>query len=447
MSKKTVLMIAPLFPPNAAAGAHRTDRFVRYLRDFGWEVIVITKTVPLAAETQFSVPGEMRIPGLEHLEIIRIDDDRQGHTPGAAPRLAAESQLPSDSQPRSVPRESKVVAMGKSLLRPIWQFIEQTPDLERGWSRKAAGAAIERCRQGGVDVVYSTGPPHSVHLAVRHVAQKMGLPFVADFRDPWARNSWIRKRNPIGRRLTPWLERMVVRSATKVIANNAGSLASFVAAYPALAKSGRFVTITNGFDPEIEVAGHVVARRDATPITAVHAGSLYVQRDPRPLIEAIAQLAKSGTNIEFHHIGSYDAAFDPVKIAGEVGCEASVRWLGELSHGETLSRLSRADLLVVIQPNAPFQIPGKVFEMLLFDQPIVAVCDSAPTEEVIRQAGGTTAASNDIDGIAQALQSAVAMRGSAELTTQRQAARLRYNGRELTKLLASVLDESIKAGG
>ncbi len=448
MSSKTVLMIAPLFPPASGAGVHRTVRFAKYLSEFGWKVVVVTKTLPGGAEDQPTSALQEKIPSLEHVEVIRVKDPRELESIRVAPEPAFASRgsavpLPASPQRKPVKRASFMVTSGKNLLRPVWQFVEQTPDMGRGWSRAAAKAAILRCRRGDIDVVYSTGPPHSGHLAARRVGKAMHIPFVADFRDPWARNSWIRKRNPIGRRVLPLLESLVVKSAAKVIANNEGSLASFQAAYPTLAQANRFLAITNGFDPEMEVAAP--AEKPDTPvITAVHAGSFYVQRDPRPVVAAIAELVKSGVKIEFHHIGTFDAGLDPVAIARELGCESSVRWFGKLSHAETLKRLSGADLLVAIQPNAPFQIPGKVFEMLLFDQPIVAVCESPPTEQVVQQAGGTTAPSHDIDRIVQAIQSAIAMRGSAELKQRRADARTKYNGRELTRVLATVLDNVVE---
>lgn len=447
MKQKTVLMIAPLFPPNLAAGAHRTLRFVKYLHEFGWKVVVITKGLPVGVD---SGEGSNSLPqffGADQIEVIRVEDTLQHVPTEVRANFDCDAKIQLHPAQPKAQRRSIVVETGKSLLRPLWQFIEQTPDMERGWSRLAAKAAIRRCQQGGIDAIYSTGPPHSVHLAGLRVARTTKLPLVADFRDPWARNSWIRKRNPIGRRLTPWLESMVVNAAAKVIANNDGSLASFQAAYSDLAKKNRFVAITNGFDPDIAVADSRDASNDSSVLTAVHAGSLYVQRDPRPLIAAIAQLVKAGEKIEFHQIGTFEKQFDPLAIARELGCESSVRSLGELSHVETLQRLSSADLLVVIQPNAPFQIPGKVFEMLLFDQPILAVCESPPTEKVVRQAGGATAASHDVDAIANAIRSAIAMRGSADLAARRSHARALYNGRELTKSLATVLDESIRSRG
>lgn len=442
---KTVLMIAPLFPPNMAAGAHRTLRFVKYLNEFGWKAVVVTKRLPTEKTAMQTLPSVDALLGMQHVEVIRVDDKSAPGSRIVAARTDNDDTNTGDRPWSSALRGNVVLETGKSLLRPLWQFIEQTPDMERGWSWMAAKAAVQRCHQGGINVVYSTGPPHSTHLAARHVAKKMDVPFVADFRDPWARNSWIHKRNPIGRHVLPLLEGMVVKSAAKVIANNDGSLASFQAAYPAFAKADRFVAITNGFDPEINVADHANARHNSAMITAVHAGSLYVQRDPQPIIAAISQLVKSGMNIEFHHIGTSDAEFDPIAIARELGCESSVRWLGQLSHADTLQRLANADLLVVIQPNAPFQIPGKVFEMLLFDQPILAVCESPPTEEVVRQAGGATAPSHDVDAIANAIRSAIGMRGTSELETRRREARALYNGRELTKSLASVLDEATRS--
>ena len=105
-----------------------------------------------------------------------------------------------------------------------------------------------------------------------------------------------------------------------------------------------------------------------------------------------------------------------------------------------------ADILVLIQPNAPFQVPGKLFEMLLFEQPIVAICESAPTEKIVSEVGGVCASSLDPVAIEQALRTAIEMRGNPELRLRREAARHKYNGRNLTKSLAAVFDRVTSQG-
>jgi len=36
-----------------------------------------------------------------------------------------------------------------------------------------------------IDIVISTGPPHSMHMIALQLKKKLGIKWLADFRDPW----------------------------------------------------------------------------------------------------------------------------------------------------------------------------------------------------------------------------------------------------------------------
>ena len=432
-SQKTVLMIAPIYPPHAGAGIHRTLRFSKYLSELGVNVIVITMGAFADEDTDDQMSKSNRV------EVVRIGPET--NLPGSGP---ATNRSNTD-----ITLRSGVVSIVKNCFRPFWQLLTLTPDRHWAWSKKAAANAIEICTRRKIDSIYSTGPPHSVHLAGRRVARATGIPLVADFRDPWARNSWIRKRNPIGRKLNPLFEKMVVSTASCVIANNEGSLASFEETYPDEAKNGKFVSITNGFDPERLSQQKKLPEGSATEnstITVLHAGSLYAQRNPRTLVQAIVSMISSGVDIRFRQIGHCEGNLDPVSVANSLGKPEAVERIDQMSHSSTMHYIMSADILVLIQPNAPFQVPGKLFEMLLFGQPIVAICESAPTEKIVSEAGGVCASSLDPVAIEQALRTAIEMRGNPELRLRREAARHKYNGRNLTKSLAAVFDRVTSQG-
>src|SRR5262249_55313375 len=70
------------------------------------------------------------------------------------------------------------------------------PDSYVGWAKRAARVARERAGRGDIDVLLSSSPPDSVHLAARDVARATRLPWVADFRDPWIGLSFLRPPTP-----------------------------------------------------------------------------------------------------------------------------------------------------------------------------------------------------------------------------------------------------------
>ncbi len=436
-----VLMIAYNFPPAANAGVHRTLRFSKYLSEFGWNPTVLTRNCePEASGDRLlaQVPPEVAIHRV----------GRQENKANAAPTgEGSDAAIETGGRVARSGARALLPPAAKTVLGSFRDLLTETPDQYIGWSRLAAKRATELCRQDGFDVVYTTGPPHSTHLAGLKVHQRTGIPWLADFRDPWARRPWSKARNPWGQRFFPFLESKVARLATCVVLNNEASAEDFRRAYPHL-PAEKFVSIPNGYDPDLipltrQLAERYPAGRGSSGANRLpvfcHPGTLYGQRDPRALLEAIAQLHANGTDVRFQQIGVAAERYHPAVIAAELGIEHLVECLPVVPHAKVMEYMAQADVLVVIQPNGPLMVPGKLYEMLLFDKPLLGVCDSVATSQVIEAAGlGWVAASTDVSAIAQAVGQAVAA-ASAGPDPRRDHSRQQFNGRNLTAALSQVL--------
>lgn len=416
-------MLASEFPPKNTAGVHRTLRFIRFLPECGWTPIVFTMNVVQAG-------GNKLLEKLSpDLEVHRVGE-REDQTMSAA------------NAPRKATRLQRGVKYFRSWLRPIAQLLMETPDRSIGWSKLLAPAVTDYLRTNPLDALYSSGPPHSVHLAARSVSLATGIPWIADFRDPWARRPWGSAENPLGRKLIPRYERRVVESASLVILNTDACLADFQVAYPSF--TGKFRCIPNGLDPELveEVRSLLCIRTKAHEYPVLcHPGGMYGQRDPSTTLRALAKLNREGFPIKLQQIGAINQRQCPVQLAKDLGIPHLFEAVSGLSHKETLQAMQQADMLLILQPNAPLMVPGKAYEMLAFDHPIVAVCDSHGTEKVVSEAGGLHAPSADENAIANIIRSAWEGRADPVRLQLRQQARSRYDGRELTKNLASTLSE------
>ncbi len=419
-------MIAFNFPPSTTAGVHRSLRFAKYLPEYQCTPTVVTRNAdvePGGEELLKQVP--------ECVSIWRVGQSAE-----------APAKTESDSSSQSVTLKKRI----KRWLKPLWELVTETPDQHIAWSRMVGRYAIERCREQQFDVLYTTGPPHSMHLAGYRIHKQTGLPWVADFRDPWARRPWVKSRNPIGQKFLKRFESLVAHHATVVLLNNEASEEDFQKAYPNLPKS-KFRALPNGFDPDLlplvnQLRDGQRSRPDASKSLPVlcHPGTLYGQRDPSAIIKAIAKLHREGTDVRFQQIGFVAKDFPPDRIAAEMGIAHLVEVVPPVSHRRVFEYMVDADVLMVIQPHGPLMVPGKVYEMLMFDQPIVGVCDGKATNSVLDSAGRAwTSPSDDVDGIANAIRRAI---GSAdeELPKRRQA-RDAFNGRLLCKKLADVLRE------
>lgn len=440
-STLSLLMIVFDFPPAAAAGVHRPLRFTKYLGEFGCRPSVLTRH---SVSEQDGNDLLAQVP----LEVTVHRIGRSKLQPNVRQDARVKVQLTRVGNGVTWLRNGL-----KSLLRPSWELVSETPDQYVHWARKASRHAIKLCKEVHYDAVYTTGPPHSAHLVGFKVHQKLGLPWIADFRDPWARHNWAKTRNPWGRRLVPHFERKVVRCATRVILNNETSRDEFRQTYSNLDEN-KFISIPNGFDPELlskasesrsrflrQLARTPPSKR--TPIIC-HPGSLYRQREPRPILEAIKQLRNEGIDVKFQQIGNAATENNPLKIGAELGIEDLVEMLPKVSHSVAFQHMSQADILLVIQPDAPLQVPGKLYEMLLFDTPIIAICDSKATNAVLETTENAwSVPSHNSAAIAKAIRESLSQPIDAS-ANNRERSREIYNGRNLAESLRNVVAETIE---
>lgn len=421
------LMLLPEFPPKNTAGVHRSLRFCQFLPEFGWHATVLASNVSEAG-------GDKLLEKVPDTTTVR----RVGPLAMATANTAETAE--------TAPRRPAVYAALRRMLSPARQLLTETPDRNVAWSRLARKEASEFLRENAVDMLYTSGPPHSIHLAALKLSRAFGIPWVADFRDPWARKPWTKKANPLGQYLLPLFERSVIRHATKVVLNTQGSYQDFQAAYPEYAQ--KFHCIPNGLDPELveRVRDIASAKKPRRPIPVLcHPGSMYGHRDPAPVLRAIARLHAEGLSIKLQQIGPISEEFQAQQLAQQLGIAHLFEQIPSLSHDQTLVEMSRADLLLIIQPDAPLMVPSKAYEMLAFDQPIVAACDSAGTEAVVREGGGFAAASRDEVKIAAMLQEAWSSKSDPRRARQRERAREKFDGRKLTEKLAAVMADALPA--
>lgn len=448
-------MYAHDFPPMLMAGVHRILRFVKYLPEFGWESVVISApsrhgTVSLDETLLKQVPQATVIerpaafnPETELGKLLRR---RKGHVPSAAAPgssfAAAMATAASAPSPRT----------WHDWLRQLREFLFRTPDEYVWWVGPAVRAGLRAIEQTNPAAVYTTGPPHSTHLAGLLTHQITGLPWIADFRDPWSRQPWGQKRNFWGARLLPFIESECVRGASCVILNTGRMADEFRRHYRQI-RSSKFVALPNGFDPELTAVVddclrelHVPA--SAAPLTLCHPGTLYHKRDIRPLIDAVRLLADQGLPVRFVNIGDcpYQQEFEA--YIAEAGLRGSIEFEKPVPHREILRRMAASDVLVVIQPNNDLQVPGKLYEMMLYGKPVLALADDGEVSDLVdRYELGESARSDDAAEIARVVHRLAERARSGVRPSPNPAALQAFDGRLLAARLAEKLSEVVRDFG
>jgi len=412
---------------------YRSLEFARFLPEFGWEPLVLTVR-----------PETMREPGIldpQPLGLLspgtRIERTSDVQPLQAALRLRNRFAGGGEGQP--APPASAALAEEPPDWRDWISDLFSLPDRQVGWFPGAAAAALGLLERETVSAIYSSSPPASGHLAALAASRLSGVPWVADFRDPWVTNDFVPLRrtgflDPIDR----CLEGRVVSDADRLVLNTEELRSDFRERYPDLA--WKFVTIPNGFDPEEEIP-RPNGPSGTRPFTITHAGTLYGHRDPTPILEALSALVARGdlrpSEIRLRFLGSVAGPerWSPAFAAGPLS--ESVRFEPKVARADALRALASSDLLLLIQTGTELQVPRKLFEYLAVGKPILALVSGGATENLLRKDGLAEIVHPDRrEEIERAILRAV--RGAAPPSPGRPA---RFDFRNLTRDLVGLLEE------
>lgn len=416
--QRTLLVVAFHYPPdNSSTGVLRTLKFTRYLLDHSWRSIVLT--VPDA--------------------LYHNRDER----------LLAE--VPPEIEVVRVPCRDVKDQWGIRGRYPAWLAV---PDRYGSWRRPAVQAGLEIIARNKIHALYTTYPVPSAHLIGLRLKRKSGLPWIADFRDPWAGGGG----KGIRYRVEAWLESQVVREADLLLANTEVAREDFLARYPSLSPE-KVVTLPNGYDEE-DFPPELCQRPAAQPFTIVYPGSIDpLNRSPLPLIQAVGQLLSTGRlspeGIRLHFLGAGAGLrqswfVDAVRAAGLEHVVTGVE--GRIPYAESLKILAGAGLLVVLnEPLGParetelgysrLMIPAKVYEYLRLGRPFLALCSEGAVPRFLDQfAAARWCAPTDIDGIADRIMTAKAVHDRGEVINIPPDDIAAFERRVLTAKLKALLD-------
>jgi len=446
--RRRLLMVANPFPPQVSGGNARLLRFARYLPECGWDVTVLAADVPGTAP----VPSDLHIvrttaPGPEGAyrlarRLTRGSGGRLG--PRSSPASAGESDVealnnvegPSPAAGTSGTAGSPAPAPAagpqrRSSRRGAVNDWIAVPDEFAGWIAPAASRGRRLLRERRYHAIFSSFPKPSAELVASILARVSGLPWIADYRDPWATRHLRRYPTPLHRSVHYALEDRALRPVAAVTATNRPIADSLRHRFPAL--SDRVYVLPNGYDP--------LERPEEVPPLGpgpwiVHTGRLYGRAEQLSrVLRAFAALT-SDARLLFVGIQGDEL----LREASGLGIRERVRTVPFVPHGRALGYQRAADALLLITGNAPEALSSKVFEYLAAGRPIFAFIprDSA-ADRLLESTGGAVRAYQD-DAPEDALREFVDAIRNGRLPPPDDEVVARYDGRALTRRLAGYLD-------
>ncbi len=359
-----VLIITYYWPPAGGSGVQRWLKFVKYLQGFDIEPIIYTVDNPnyaIVDETlQNEVPNTVEIlkqPNKEPNSLLSLFGSKKQQT--SAGFL--------DANP--------------SFFGKIIQYIRANffiPDARKYWIKPSVKYLINYLEKNKVDVIISTGPPHSLHLIGLQLKQKLsqslGIKWIADFRDPWTDIDYFHQlpltQKSIDKHFQ--LEKEVVSNADCVLVVGKTMKENY------LKFNKNIEVITNGFDDNEEVKD---VELDAK-FSFVHIGMMNADRNPKTLWKVLSEILKENNafanDFQLKLIGK--CADEVLKSIKNVGLISNVEMIDYLPHNKVIAFQKSAQVLLLAVNNVPSAkgiITGKIFEYLQANRPILAI---APTD-------------------------------------------------------------------
>jgi len=383
MSRRRLLVLAYFFPPLAGGGVHRVLSFVRHLPEHGWDCTVIC-----AGEEDYWVRDASllaRVPA--STEVIRV---------GGGSALSAWLKVRGGAGRRRGGTFAGLRAMAN------WWLL---PDSYVGWAARARAAALARVRGGGIDVLLSTSPPDSVHLAAADVAARTQLPWVADFRDPWIGLSFFTPPTAWHRARQMAMEKRVIEGADLVLAASRSHLDALGFTPGTRARAAEH--LPNGFEPAPPGDAPVP---DPDHFKLAFTGTLNLMEDAGTLLEAVAEVLgrhpEARRRLRVDLAGPYDLDYEDRALA--LGLKGIVRFPGALSHADARALQRGADALLLWKPRGEgfrTMVPGKLYEYLDAGRPILAMLPADDEAAgLVRRAGWPVLPPGDRAALARGLE-------------------------------------------
>ena len=352
---KKALVITYYWPPAGGSGVQRWLKFIKYFRDFDVEPVVYT-----AENANYPITDKSLVNDIpKGIEILKYPIWEPNTIFNFFGKKKNESAGFLNSKP--------------SYLGKLLQYIRANyfiPDARKFWVNPSVKYLKKYLSENKIDVVITTGPPHSIHLIGLKLKEQLGVKWIADFRDPWTEIDYFHQL-PLSKKAIKkhhYLEKKVLTLADSVLVVGNTMKTKY------LKFNKNIETVTNGFDGEIN-NGKVILD---SKFTITHIGLMNADRNPKMLWEVLSEILSE--NIEFTKdfelrlVGVIDnAVLNDIK---NFKLTKNVNIIKYLPHNKVIDYQRKSQVLLLVINNVPSAkgiLTGKIFEYLMVKRPILAI--------------------------------------------------------------------------
>ena len=369
---KKTLIITYYWPPAGGPGVQRWLKFVKYLPEFNIDPVVFIPENPNYPIIDESLTSEVSkdITIINHP--IKEPYKWAGFFSNTSSKTISKGII-SDEKEQSFIEKAMLYVRGNFFI----------PDARIGWVKPSVSFLLDYIKKEGIETIITTGPPHSVHLIGLQIKQKLGVKWLADFRDPWTTIGYHKqlRLTSASKAKHKLLEKEVLNASDHII------VTSFVTMKEFQGFTNKSIeVITNGYDDEATVEFQM-----DTKFTLSHIGSLLSKRNPEILWRVLSELVRDNESFskdfQLNFIGSISEKV--LKSIKKYNLSNYIHEVGYVSHQEAIIYQKKSQLLLLIEIDSEDTkciIPGKLFEYMISNRPIVAIGPKgSDVEKIIKE--------------------------------------------------------------
>lgn len=360
--KKNILIITYYWPPSGGPGVQRWLKFVKYMQLYNYKPTVLT-VEPTSAE----------YPIIDTSLVEEVADDIKVYRTKSKGLYPLYKKITGS---KNAPYSGFVNEPNPNIKQKVARFIRGNffiPDARKSWNKYAYEAALKIIKTEDIDTVITTGPPMSTHLIGIKLKKKLGIKWIADFRDPWTDIYYYNSNYPtkIAKDIDKKLEKKVLINADSIITVSEEISRLLKEKSDKINEENIFV-LPNGYDEE-DFKENIKKERK---FTITYVGTLSSSYTIDAFIAALSEiLLDYGNAVRLRFVGK--VSDDMKEKIKNLVCE--LEFIPFVPHQEAIRYMKKSSLLLLIIPNTKGNegnLTGKLFEYIGSTTPILAI---APT--------------------------------------------------------------------
>lgn len=307
-----------------------------------------------------------------------------------------------------------IVAAAKRIIAPDFAFL---PDYTYfSWAKiSAIKKTIQLVEEGDYDYIHSISMPCSSHLVALEAKKKTGIPWIANFYDPWYDNPYRAINFSRFKERDRRYEEQIAENADLIVHTNHVICKEWIDRYGESIKKKIYVLPLVFREPDVKLKGEEKVLRqfdENFPFTISHIGSLYSGRDSSDFIKAIklfiTKYPQFRDVVRINYVGTVPES-DKVLVT-DCNLDKNFNYAGFIGENECIKYFLQSDVFLAIDGKNARDIffPSKIMKYFYYGKPILGLTPkNSVLEQELIHSKNYVYRNDDYEGIANFLYNAL----------------------------------------